>query len=109
MHLYYQAFFEAPAEAAGDVFVRLTPSGDPGVNHVPFCRHPEEYMIAESDTDLDCSTDPNALRMRTLAGEEFRGHLLVRVETKRHVVPDPFEVKVTVVAEEVGGLQQPQE
>merc|ERR1719326_2031740 len=106
MHLYYQAFFEAAPEKAGDLFVKLEPAG---VTLVPFCRHPEEYMIAESDADLDCSTDPNALRMRTLAGEEFRGPLLVRVETKRHVVPDPFEVKVTVVAEEVGGLQQPQE
>ena len=63
--------------------MKLMPAGDPGVNHlllefeappgvtlVPFCRHPEEYMIAESDAELDCSTDPKALRMRTLAGEE---------------------------------------
>jgi len=119
MHLYYQAFFEAAPEKAGDLFVKLMPAGDPGVNHllldfeappgvtlVPFCRHPEEYMIAESDAELDCSTDPKALRMRTLAGEEFRGHLLVRVETKRHVVPDPFEVKITVVAEETGTQQE---
>merc|ERR1719258_557819 len=62
MHLYYQAFFEAAPEKAGDLFVKLMPAGDPGVNHllldfeapagvtlVPFCRHPEEYMIAESD------------------------------------------------------------
>merc|ERR1719247_2621824 len=69
-----------------------------GLALVPFCRHPEEYMIAERDEELDCVVDPNALQIKSPDGQEFKGHVLARLEAKKK--SQPFEVRMRIVAEQ---------
>jgi hypothetical protein len=111
LHLFYEVFFDDPIDGISDMFLKMTPAGDPGVNHIrmetdapegisliPFCRHPEEYMIAERDEELDCVTDPNAIEIRSPDGQALKGHVLVRLEMKKK--SQPFEVRMVVIAEE---------
>lgn len=59
-------------------------------------------MIAERDEELDCVTDPNALEIQSEGGEDFKGHVLVRIEKKKKLLKkmQPFEVRMSVVAEQ---------
>merc|ERR1719171_2655387 len=111
LHLFYEVFFDDPIDGISDMFLQMTPAGDPGVNHVrmetdtpdgislvPFCRHPEEYMIAERDAELDCVVDPNALQIKSADGQEFKGHVLTRLEMQKK--SQPFEVRMRIIAEQ---------
>merc|ERR1719171_1266649 len=113
LHLFYEVFFDDPIDGISDMFLRMTPAGDPGVNHVrmetdtpeglslvPFCRHPEEYMIAERDEDLDCVVDPNALQIKSADGQDFKGHVLTRLEMQKKSKAQPFEVRMRIIAEQ---------
>merc|ERR1719311_1898962 len=47
---------------------------------------------------MDCVVDPNALQIKSEDGQDFKGHVLVRMEMKEK--GQPFEVRMVVVAKE---------
>lgn len=55
-------------------------------------------MIAERDEELDCVVDPNALQIKSPDGQEFKGHVLARLEMQKK--SQPFEVRMRIVAEQ---------
>merc|ERR1719333_1989144 len=55
-------------------------------------------MIAERDEELDCVVDPHALQIKSGDGQEFKGHVLARLESRKK--SQPFEVRMRIIAEQ---------